>query len=158
MIAAAAWALSQWRLILGAVLLAAVAAGSYWQGRQGVLADWNAERAAVAQEQVSDAHWRAQRMQEVQDAALIERQRLAADALAAAGAAAGLRQQLATLRARHPGPAGGGTPAGDAIGVLADVLERADTRARILAAFADESRAAGLACESAYESMRAMRP
>jgi len=45
--------------------------------------------------------------------------------------------------------------AGDAIGVLADVLGRCDARAGILAAFADEAHAAGLACERNYDAARA---
>ncbi|WP_406822903.1 DUF2514 family protein [Pseudomonas asplenii] len=35
--------------------------------------------------------------------------------------------------------------------VLADVLERADKRAGVLAAAADQSRARGVACEAAYD-------
>jgi len=40
----------------------------------------------------------------------------------------------------------------DAIGVLADVLGRADARAGVLAAFADRAHAAGLACEADYDA------
>lgn len=41
----------------------------------------------------------------------------------------------------------------DAIGVLADVLGRADERAGILAAAADQARARGGACERAYDTV-----
>ncbi|MFG0659304.1 DUF2514 family protein [Delftia sp. WSY_13] len=41
----------------------------------------------------------------------------------------------------------------DAIGVLADVLGRADERAGILAAAADQARARGAACERAYDTV-----
>lgn len=45
-------------------------------------------------------------------------------------------------------------PAGDAIGVLADVLGRADARASILADLADRRGIAGRACERAYDEAR----
>lgn len=64
-----------------------------------------------------------------------------------------LRGQLAAVRAAHPPAACGGEAAGDAIGVLADVLERADTRARVLAEYADAARTAGQACERAYDAL-----
>lgn len=47
------------------------------------------------------------------------------------------------------------TPGDDPIGVLADVLGRADQRAGELAAVADESRIRGLTCERAYDTARA---
>ena len=47
------------------------------------------------------------------------------------------------------------TAAGDAIGVLADVLGRADRRAGILASYADAARAAGLKCERDYDALTA---
>lgn len=46
------------------------------------------------------------------------------------------------------------TPGEDPIGVLADVLGRADQRAGELAAIADERRIRGLACESQYDAAR----
>ena len=45
-------------------------------------------------------------------------------------------------------------PASDAIGVLADVLGRADARASILADLADRRGIAGRACERAYDDAR----
>ena len=45
----------------------------------------------------------------------------------------------------------------DPIGVLADVLGRADTRAGILAAHADELRATGRACEAYADSLKATK-
>jgi hypothetical protein len=44
--------------------------------------------------------------------------------------------------------------AGDAIGVLAHVFERADERAGVLGAIAEERGIAGRACERAYDSAR----
>lgn len=46
--------------------------------------------------------------------------------------------------------------AADAIGVLADVLGRADRRAGILASYADAARAAGLKCERDYDALKSM--
>ena len=73
-----------------------------------------------------------------------------------------VREQLATIanRYRALGAAGADTaaagqqpPAGDAIGVLADVLGRADQRAGELADFADRAHAAGRTCERAYDAI-----
>lgn len=61
------------------------------------------------------------------------------------------RQACADPGAVSPGAAAGG----DAIGVLADVLGRADARAGQLAAVADEARIRGLACETEYDRARA---
>lgn len=94
--------------------------------------------------------------------------RIAADRDRARAAEHRLRDQLATLVQRYradgtpganPAAAGHQPPAGDAIGVLADVLGRADQRAGILADAADRAHAAGLACERDYDAAReAMRP
>ncbi len=48
----------------------------------------------------------------------------------------------------------GSEAGGDPIGVLADVLGRADQRAGELAAIADSSRIRGLACEAQYDAAR----
>lgn len=50
-------------------------------------------------------------------------------------------------------PASGSAPAADPLDVLADVLGRADDRAQALAAYADQARIAGLACERSYDSL-----
>ena len=93
---------------------------------------------------------------------------LAADRDRARAAEHRLRDQLATLVNRYRADRAPGTnpaaaehqpPAGDAIGVLADVLGRADQRAGELADFADRAHAAGLSCERDYDAAReAMRP
>lgn len=102
------------------------------------------------------------RTAEVQKAADEAREREAqalADAAAANATGQRLRDRLAALAARggqaasDPGPATGGPPAGDPIGVLAGVLARADERAGILAQYADAARTAGLACERAYDAL-----
>ena len=88
---------------------------------------------------------------------------LTADRDRARAAERRLREQLATITSRYrtldatgadSTPAGKQSPAGDAIGVLADVLGRADRRAGVLAAFADAAHAAGAACERDYDSAR----
>jgi hypothetical protein len=140
-----------WLLVAGAA--AGLAAGGFYAGARWVRADWDAERAAEAQEAVNEQHHRVVRLQEIQDANHAQVVAIAADARRADARAASLRGQLAEIRRAHPPAAGGGTPAGDAIGVLADVLEQADERLRVLARVADERGAAGLACERAYDSM-----
>jgi len=76
---------------------------------------------------------------------------------AAVAAGVGLHSatQAAAQRAREqcadPTAANLGAPASDPIGVLADVLGRADTRAQQLADIADQRGAAGSACEAAYD-------
>lgn len=76
---------------------------------------------------------------------------------AAVAADIGMRHaiQAAAKRAReqcaNPTAANLGTPASDPIGVLADVLGRADSRAQQLADIADQRGAAGSACEAAYD-------
>lgn len=81
-----------------------------------------------------------------------------ADAASAAHARDALRVQLdayvsASRGPRDPGSAALSAPTGDPIGVLADVLGRADDRAGRLAVIADQSRVAGRACERAYDAL-----
>lgn len=85
------------------------------------------------------------------------------DALAASDAAAGVLEQAKRLAARagkcpgNPSTTQPGPPATEPGMVLADVLGRADARAGELAAAYDRSRAAGLACERAYDTLLAGR-
>ena len=90
--------------------------------------------------------------------------RIAADRDRALTSERSLRKQLDAITQRfgavhaanaNPAAAGQQPPAGDAIGVLADVLGRCDQRAGILADFADRAHAAGLACERDYDAARA---
>lgn len=80
------------------------------------------------------------------DRAAVESRRVRDAAASAAGRA---RAQCA-----NPAAADLGTPAGDPIGVLADVLGRADERAGILADIADRRYIAGRACELEYDRAR----
>lgn len=85
------------------------------------------------------------------------------DAIAARDAADGVLEQAKRLAARagkcpsNPSATQSGAPAAEPSVVLADLLGRADARAGELAAAYDRSRAAGLACERAYDALRAGR-
>ncbi|MEI2416236.1 DUF2514 family protein [Orrella sp. JC864] len=86
-------------------------------------------------------------------AAAIERERAAGDVR--------VRDAVAEYARRHrppgnPGTAQPGAPAGDPIGVLADVLGELDEMAGIYAAQADRARIAGLTCERAYDAIRGL--
>ena len=70
-----------------------------------------------------------------------------------------LNAYLSASRGAQPAAAASGSaPAADPLGVLADVLGRADDRAQVLAAYADQSRIAGLACERSYDALTAAKP
>lgn len=85
--------------------------------------------------------------------------RAESDAAAAASAADSLHEQARRMAARasqctsNPGAAITGQAAGQAGLVLADVLRRSDERSGQLAAAYDRARAAGLACERAYDAL-----
>ncbi|ALD90783.1 hypothetical protein CR3_1554 [Cupriavidus gilardii CR3] len=94
---------------------------------------------------------------EIANAAKQEADKARADARAADAVAGQLRQRVAELvaasRAGNPAATSGSEAAGDPLGVLADVLSRADRRAGILAEYADAARIAGQACERAYDAL-----
>ncbi|WP_334070261.1 DUF2514 family protein, partial [Burkholderia cepacia] len=58
--------------------------------------------------------------------------------------------------ARHPAATTGGSAAGDALDLLANVLGRADQRAGDLAEYADRARIAGQQCERDYDALTAV--
>ncbi|MGT2433527.1 DUF2514 family protein [Cupriavidus basilensis] len=154
--------------LLAAGLFAAGWAVNGWR-KDAELAELMAAR---AQERLSQAY---AQVKAVDEARLEEQRRTAAqteianvatkdaetargDARAAGDAAEQLRGRVAQLLAAsraagNPAPAGGGSPTGDPIGMLADVLGRADQRAGILAEYADAARIAGQACERAYDAL-----
>ncbi|PRG76123.1 hypothetical protein C6T58_24680 [Burkholderia multivorans] len=143
--------------------LAITAGGCYFKGhadgvRVTTAAAQKAQLAAVDAARTEEQR-RTAAQQEVADNAAQERDRARADAAAAASAADGLRQQVAVLveRARHPASAAGSAPAGDPIGVLADVLGSIDDRAGELAKIADERGIAGQQCERDYDALMAIR-
>lgn len=105
----------------------------------------------------SESERRMQAIEEIKNETEERIAHIQADADAAAVSAERLHQQLTELRLRanqSPSTAGHCPSTTDTIGVLTDVLARADQRAQALARIADERRAAGLACEQAYEALR----
>lgn len=171
MTAALAFFLRYWAPIAIALLLAAVGAQQIRVDRAqaetaAVRSTLAGERATAAlataagQKKARDEENRREaEKQEVIRHAQEQTALAAADAADARRAAAGLRQQVATLvaasrrPAADPGAAAGGTPTDAALDLLADVLSRADDRAGELAEEADRRRVAGLACERAYDSL-----
>ncbi|MFC4431400.1 DUF2514 family protein [Cupriavidus respiraculi] len=97
---------------------------------------------------------------EIANAATEELEGARRDASDAGAAAERLRSRVAELVAasragQDSGSAGAGPTTDDPIGMLADVLERADRRAGLLAQYADAARIAGQACERSYDSLNA---
>ncbi|ALD90296.1 hypothetical protein CR3_1054 [Cupriavidus gilardii CR3] len=170
----AAAAAVPWRAV-AVVVLAGAAFGAGWtvngwrkggeidRLRRGYAEERLAQEAAKVGA-VGDARREEQRrlfeQAEIANAAKKEAARARADARDAdADAVAGrLRKRVADLVATNraggdSAATSGSTAAGDPIGVLADVLERADRRAGILAEYADAARVAGRACERAYGAL-----
>ena len=147
-------------------LYRAHAEGLREEGRKEVRADWAAERevqkdAALGQAEANAKETRRRleaqrRNQEIQDAELA---RARDDARRNAAAADQLRDQNASAARQWRDALGDSATereraaAADAIGVLADVLGRADRRAGVLATYADAARTAGLKCERDYDSL-----
>lgn len=82
-----------------------------------------------------------------------DRDRARADAGRAADRLRNAANAIATSGCEGASTTDVGTPTGDPIGVLADVLGRADKRAGELADIADARYIAGRACERAYDSL-----
>lgn len=169
------------RILILAALLQALVAGAGWmhlravkadaaaqiEGLQSVLA---AEREAAAVEHAqaverarAEGDRRTAALQEIVDEATQTRDRAAADAAGARAALDRLRRAAtaaaaATLAEACAGPADpavaeSGPPAAGTGLVLSDVLGSAGSRVVDLGAALDQSRAAGLACERAYEAL-----
>jgi hypothetical protein len=122
--------------------------------------DWRDARAqrervaAVEEAQREEAALRG-RMEESHARTIEELARLRIDRADLDAAGRDLRVRLAAaVAAARAASAAGGEAAGDPIGVLADVFQRADDRAAVLADFADRSRVAGLDCERAYDALK----
>jgi hypothetical protein len=103
---------------------------------------------------------RQSQMEEVQTDATKRLDQARATAATASTAADGLRKQveqlLAAGRARsNPGSGTGSAPRDTSADLLAGLLDKSVQRNRELAAVADSSRIAGLACEAAYNSLTA---
>lgn len=155
-----------WAALALAVGLAMSHAFIYRAGKATVRADWDKEkvaeqRAVIAETQANakETQRRLERQKDNQDAQDKELAAARGDALRNGADADRLRDQNATTAKRWR-DALRDTPAciecaaaGDAIGVLADVLSRADRRAGVLAAYADTARAAGIKCERDYDAL-----
>ncbi|MBU9309853.1 DUF2514 family protein [Burkholderia multivorans] len=93
--------------------------------------------------------------QEIATDAAKERDQARHDAVAADGAADGLRKQVAALVAdvRRASASARSQAAGDALDLLADLFGRANERARELAKIADDRGIAGRQCERSYDAL-----
>jgi len=154
-----------------AAILAAIVAAAVWavhsyneglreDGRQEVRAEIGKQAAQEAEQNAKETQRRLARLKESEDAYQKDRARLAADAAGARAAAVSLREQVDQLEqlargvaCRDSATAGERETAAAAGSLLAELQRRADERAGILASFADEARAAGLACERAYRAL-----
>lgn len=168
-------------ILFGIALMLAIGVCGWWLHHSGYQsgadakelewsARWNkqAEQQATAKAKATmEAREEEQRRQasidKVRDDAEKQIARAESDALDARDAADGVLEQAKRLAARagkcpsNPSATQSGAPAAEPSVVLADVLGRADARAGELAAAYDRSRAAGLACERAYDALRAGR-
>jgi hypothetical protein len=137
------------------------------EGRAEVQVKWDRERAistSAALLATAEARAEEQRRSAAQLEITNEAERLSnlgrAAAVRAVAAGDGLRQRAAPIasacdRARSdPSPVIAGQTAPAPGAVLAGVLQRLDDAAGQLAAFADASRIAGLACERSYDALK----
>lgn len=160
-----------WLALLVASLLAY--GGGRWQQSRADAVKYEAERTKAALSAAADQikatdlaraeeQRRAVAQMEIANAAKKDAEAARLDARDAGAAADGLRkrvdQLLAAARAgQNSSATSGSTSASDPVGVLADVLEKSDRRAGILAEYADSARIAGQACERAYYALTAPR-
>ncbi|MGT2427905.1 DUF2514 family protein [Cupriavidus basilensis] len=147
---AAGWAVNGWRKDAE---LAELTAGQAQERRNEAYAQVKAVDQARLEEQRRTAA-----QTEIANDATKKLEGARADLAAANDVSGRLRQRIADLLAAsraagNPAAAGGSAPTEDPIGMLADVLGRADHRAGILAEYADAARIAGQACERAYDAL-----
>ncbi|KWB50525.1 DUF2514 family protein [Burkholderia ubonensis] len=146
-----------WLVVIAGIV--AGLAGGYFKGHRD--ADQSAKVAAQAKQidelatERDEFRRQSAVQQEIATHAAKERDEARVDAAAAASAADGLRRQVAALVAgiRRSATSAGGSSAGDALDLLADVLGRADARAGELATIADERGIAGQQCERSYDAL-----
>lgn len=154
-------------LILAAIasaVVGAVAAYNHWQreiGREEVRAEIREQAARDTEANTKETFRRIARQKENQDVQTAEMAQLRTAAAGAAAASERLQVRVnrlvAAARRAAANLTAGGERApvdpGDPIGVLADVLGRADKVAGIMGAFAWESRLRGLQCERDYDAL-----
>lgn len=146
--------------VLGALLIAQTLVA---QRNATALAELRAETAAAAasaseRERERERQWSASH-QETIHAYQVVAQQMLVDRAAADAAAVGLHDAARARAARRcPGagaaPAGSGATADTPDFLLSELFALADRRAGELALEADARRAAGLACERAYDALR----
>jgi len=153
-----------WIALALAAALALAGLFLYRAGRAAVQVDWNAQKAVDAEARILADRAREARTA-ARQAAIDEESRHGQEQIAALETelvdvrsdGEWLRSAIraAAGRARNlPGApaAGAGQPGGDAIGVFADLLERADRRAEAVAGYADRLRIAGSVCERSWDA------
>lgn len=120
------------------------------------------ERAQAAEAAASESMRRVLAQQEVINAAEARTEALARAAAAARAMAGRVRSAAAALvassAASSPAAAGSCEATEAVAGLYADLLGRAVERGAVLADLADRARAAGQACEAAYDSLTPPRP
>jgi hypothetical protein len=157
--------------IAALALVAGALFGAYHHGETLANVEWQAKWDAEAAKQ-ADAKTKAEEAARAEEARRINSNQQAqahaiqSTAVAQTDAAAvhvssGSVQLAATKLATgpsdctsHSAAAAGRPPTNHAAMVLSDLLTRADKRAADLAALADKSRIAGLACEASYDGLR----
>ncbi len=160
-----------WRLLgFGLTLILACGSGyltgkrlsdNRWQARWSQRDAMDAREAARRQAQISALE--ARRRREIEQVTQHAQQQLSAlqgDAAAARTGAERLRRELERLRQSRPAAAAstGGTTADGSVVLLTGLLAESVERNRQLAAEADRRRAAGLACQQAWQAMTDSRP
>jgi hypothetical protein len=162
-------------LLAGTALVAALAGTAGGWLARGVIADRDiAElQSSIAQERqrhaqaAQEAEAKARQVEQARAASIerIERESfirteaIKADARRANDAALRLRDHVARIAASNHAPGNSAatadsTPTDSASDLLGIVLTRIDERAGELAAYADNARAAGIACVKSYEALR----
>ncbi|WGS43135.1 DUF2514 domain-containing protein [Burkholderia sp. JSH-S8] len=146
-----------WLVVIAGVV--AGSAGGYFKGYR------DADQSATVEDQArqiddlkterDEFRRRSAAQEEIATHAAKERDQARVDADAAASAADSLRRQVAALvtDVRRSTASSGGSSAGDALDLLADVLGRTDARAGELAKVADERGIAGQQCERSYDAL-----
>ncbi|MDQ0035944.1 hypothetical protein J2W30_003717 [Variovorax boronicumulans] len=156
-----------WAALVVALVLGLAGAFLYRAGKAVVRNDFDAYKIAQQEARILADRARTQRAEarqttvdkEARDGqqqiASLEAER---DAARADGDSLRSAIRTATSRAGSPPRAastGPGEPGPDALGMFADLLERADSRAEAVASFADRLRIAGTVCERSYDALTA---
>ncbi len=148
-------------LIAAASVAALVGFGAAWQVQSWRMEAAEAKRAAAEiqarVEAEAEFSRRIQAQQETANEAMQTLRRARLDAAAAGHAADSLREHIAALARQSATPAASSASGASPASLLADMLGRVEASGRELAAEADRARAAGLACERAYDALSSHR-